>query len=42
MILPSESRRNAADWAGNIPMPVAMVARFCGDLEAFTDWLSRP
>jgi hypothetical protein len=39
MTLPSESRRNAADCAGTIPMLVALVARLAGDFSASRDWL---
>ena len=42
MTLPSESRRNAADPAGTIPMPSALVARLAGDFETSRDWLSAP
>jgi len=37
MTLPSESRRKAADCAGTIPMPAALLARLAGDLDASRD-----
>jgi hypothetical protein len=42
MTLPSESRRKAADWAGTIPILVALIARLAGDFEASSDWLRAP
>src|SRR5450631_3110166 len=42
MTLPSDSRRNAADWAGTIPMSAALFARLAGDFDASRDWLKAP
>jgi hypothetical protein len=42
MTLPSESRKNAAVWAGTIPMLAASLARLAGELDAFRDWLRAP
>ena len=42
MTLPSESRRKAADSAGNIPIRVALIARLAGDFDASSDWLRAP
>jgi len=42
MIAPSDSRRNAVDGEGTIPILVALTARLAGDSKTSRDWLRVP